>query len=600
MPAPAHIHHAPPPPTEAELATARWEDDGGPVIEPRTTPDTRQWLRIAAALANRLPGLTGREDLIVSCEHGTRSGAPAAFYPALCEIEIDTALFAPHPPPTIHPDRVGDEGRYPVAWGVLVHEAAHAVHSTWIAPPPLQATAVGRAAAMLEEPRIEGAHIARRPADRRFLRASATTLVMPDFAAQGLADRWEAAFAAGLVLARRDAGILTPDETEPVETAVTTILGPDLLNTLAAIWRAALTTADGDGQAMLVHARAWCDALGAEPEQPEPEPAPGSGHQGDLAKAIGEVATNVTANEAVQAAIDAARSARTQAKAAQAAWEREARQLAEKVFGPGQRPFTPRKTTRASRTRSPITGTRPPSPAEKSAAGHLARALRAAAYRERTATVTTSAAPPGRLNMRGALARDAQKAAGTTPTAQPWVHVHRRNIPSPPLRVGIAVDISGSMHEATAPIASAAWIVAKAAALTDPDSKTATVAYCSSLTALTAPGRTPHQVTEFTASGCGHCLAEATDALTAGLGLTNPGAGRLLVIASDGHYLPDEAAEAASRIKALNAAGCAVLWLAFAPDPRPLHGATPLVLADPARAVTAIAKAATSAITNAR
>lgn len=318
---------------------------------------------------------------------------------------------------------------------------------------------------------------------------------------------------------------------------------------------------------------------------------------------IGKVVGAVMANEAAQAAArsrsEAARTARTRAKAAQAAHARQAAETAEKVFTPGARPFTPdsqRERAKGRRATSPVTGTRPPTKAEKAAAGQLARALRTAAYRERTVTVTASAAPPGRLNMRGALARDAQKAAGATPTAQPWIRTQRRQGPTPPLRVGIAVDVSGSMRAAAAPIASAAWIVAKAAALTDPDSRSATIAYRRSLTAITAPGRAPARVTEFDAEGGGHSLAEAIDAMTAGLDLMTPGTGRLLVIASDGYYRTHEAASAAERIATLRATGCAVLWLAFDPDPHPLPGATLLQLTDPAQAAPAISKAATAAL----
>ncbi|MFD7013534.1 VWA domain-containing protein [Streptomyces sp. NPDC059928] len=229
--------------------------------------------------------------------------------------------------------------------------------------------------------------------------------------------------------------------------------------------------------------------------------------------------------------------------------------------------------------------------------GCAPRALRAAAYRERTPAVTASVAPPGRLNMRQALARDAQRAAGATPTATPWTRTTYRPNPMPPLRVGIAVDVSGSMSVAAGPIASAAWILAKAAALTDPDSRCATVAYDRSVTAITAPGHTPQRVTQFAANGVGHSLAETIDALTAGLGLDRPGAGRLLVIASDGYYHPEEATRAAERIAGLRRAGCAVLWLAFDPEPRPLPGAALLELTDPAQAATAIGKAATAALT---
>ncbi|QRX91157.1 VWA domain-containing protein [Streptomyces noursei] len=596
-----HLPAAPPALSEAEWAAARWADDGGCLTEPRPTAHKRHWLRIAAALSARLPELTGREDILVTCEHGTRSGAPAAFYPTTAQLEIDTALFAPLTPASIRPGRPGDEARYPTAWGAFVHEAAHAAHSRWLPEPHLRGTALDVAGQVLEESRAEQAHLRRRPGDRRYLRAAVRTLVLDDFTSQTPTDRWQAALAAGLLLARRDAGILDPDETEPLHNTVTGILGPDILDTLADIWTAAHATADEDGATMMEHAKAWCQALGTNSTGPEPTPdkTPGGGRTGELAEAISKVVATVQANEAAraeaEAKVAATRAARAQAKNTQAAQQRQAAKTAEKVFAPGARPYTPGKPTNG-RYRSPVTGTRPPLAGEKAAAGQLARALRAAAYRERTTTVTASAAPPGRLNMRQALARDAQRAAGATPTATPWTRTIHRPTSTPALRVGIAVDVSGSMSAAAAPIASAAWILAKATALTDPDSRSATVAYDQSITAITAPGRTPACVTQFNAKGGGHCLAEATDALTAGLDLNRPGAGRLLVIASDGYYRPDEAARATARITALRKTGCAVLWLAFAPDPRPLPGTTVLELTDPAQAITAIGKATTTAL----
>ncbi len=152
------------------------------------------------------------------------------------------------------------------------------------------------------------------------------------------------------------------------------------------------------------------------------------------------------------------------------------------------------------------------------------------------------------------------------------------------------------MSAATAPIASAAWILAKATALTDPASRAATVAFDAHLTAVTAPGRTPTQVSEFTATGAGHSLAEAIDALTAGLDLTRAGAARLLVIASDARYNPDETTRATRRIKDLNATGCAILWLTFHQNTTPPPGVTLLELANPTDAVTAIARAATTGL----
>ena len=105
---------------------------------------------------------------------------------------------------------------------------------------------------------------------------------------------------------------------------------------------------------------------------------------------------------------------------------------------------------------------------------------------------------------------------------------------------------------------------------------------------------------EFDADGFGHDLAGAIDALDGGLHLTRPGTGRLLVIASDGAYHESEASAAAERVTRLINHGCAVLWLAFAPDPQILPGATALILTDPATAADAIAKAAARAIAHTR
>ena len=600
MPSPtrAHVQPAPAVPTEEEHAVARWEDEGGAVILPGTHEG--HWLRIAAALSERLPELPGREDVLVTCRTATVSGAPASFCPDTAELEIDRALFAPLHPAGIRPARRGDEERYPVAWGALIHEAAHAAHSRWTTPTALRGTAREAAADVLEESRAERAHLGRRPADRRFLRAAVHALLLGDFSEETPTGRWQAASVAGLILARRDAGVLDPDETEPVQAFVTGVLGEELLEDLAAIWDAAHATGDEDETAMMQHAEAWCRALGAEAHEPEPPAEPGA-PRGELAEAIGKVVAAVAANEAAREAAEAragaARAARKKTKANGAARARQATETAEQVFGAGGLFLLPSEAPTGPASSSPVRGSRPPTGGEKAAAAQLARALRAAAFRERCATRVASALPPGRLNVRQAMARQAQKAAGVMPTATPWTRTVRRAQPAPPLRVGIAVDVSGSMTAAEEPIASAAWIIARAAALTDPDSRTATVAFDMTLTAITSPGRTPARVTRFAAEGLGHRLAEAIDALTAGLDLSRQGAGRLLVIVSDGWYADEEAERAARRIAALRAAGCAVLWLAFEEAALPLPGATFVQLAEPTQAAAEIGKAAARALT---
>ncbi|MBF6072977.1 hypothetical protein, partial [Nocardia farcinica] len=78
---------------------------------------------------------------------------------------------------------------------------------------------------------------------------------------------------------------------------------------------------------------------------------------------------------------------------------------------------------------------------------------------------TTSVVPPGRVRMRGVLARHAQLAAGAIPTAEPFTRTSRRTSPYPPLQVGIACAGSSARSAFAAPVSSAAWIIARAAEL---------------------------------------------------------------------------------------------------------------------------------------
>ncbi|WP_037577622.1 VWA domain-containing protein [Phaeacidiphilus oryzae] len=614
---PAHIHLDPgagpaaPSSTAAaaaEDAIARWADDGGAPAPERTVDAEAHWLRVSAALTARLPELTGREDLVVTCRPGTESGAPAAFFPTRAAIEVDGTLFRPHPPAALRPDQHGDEERYPAAWGALVHEAAHAVHSRWVPAPCERGSRAAEAAGLLEESRIEKRHLNRRPQDRRWLRASLHRIVLADLGPALPDTPHSAARLATLVLARTDAGILDEAETAPVRRVVEDVLDPELLARLAALWNRAHTLADEDGAAMLDLGRQWCDLLGPLPTPPGTAPGaprrPGLGDDasaptssrptgGRLADSLSDLGGEIAADEKARAA----RSARTRDCAAQAAEQRRAADLAKKVFDSARGTHPINAHTGAEGPRSPLRGTRPPTTAERAAAGKLARALRAAAYRERTETTLTCATPPGRLRMRAALARDAQRAAGAAPTAEPFTRTVRRSVPSPPLRVGIAVDVSGSMARATAPMASATWILARATALTDPDSRTAALTYDAHLTAVTRPGHHPAQVTEFRARGNVERLAAATSVLTAALDLDQPGAGRLLVIATDGHYTREETQAARARLAALSATGCAVLHLAFAPAATRFPGVPLAILRNPDRAVDIICRAATLAIT---
>ena len=451
---------------------------------------------------------------------------------------------------------------------------------------------------MLEESRIETAQTARRPADRRWLRETITSLILADFTAAGAAPASprEAGCAAALILARADAGILDPAEAAPVEQAVTTVIGAKRLDGLRVIWRAAHATADHDARTMLRLGRRWCRILGVQPDPPPPPPAPGASAGGG-APGSSPVASAVSkAAAAIKAAVAAENTpapAVPPGKATQRAAENTARASAQHA---AQAVFGSSGTGQPGAGGPASPGTREPREEEKAAARRLARALRNATIGQRAAVTTTSATPPGRLKMRQAMAGSAQRAAGALPTAEPFSRTTRRRVPAPPLKVGIACDVSGSMMAFTGPVASAAWILARATA-SIPAAAAATLTYGDTARALTWPGHAPARVATFTATACYEQFRGAIDALDGALGLSRPGAARLLVIISDGDYKDTQHADGQARITRLAAAGCGILWLApDQPGNQPMTGARVITLADPATTAAAIAAAATRAL----
>jgi hypothetical protein len=356
----------------------------------------------------------------------------------------------------------------------------------------------------------------------------------------------EVGSAAALVLARRDAGILDPAETADVAAKVEKVIGAEALGRLEATWKAAHRVADDDARTMVRLARRWCRILGMDPDAAPP--APIIIVTSDMLDAIRD------AIDAITAAVEADFTPPPLFPPGRQA-EREAENTARIDADRAAREVFARRTPPSA-----VTGTREPRDGEKAAARRLTRALRDATAGGRDTVTFTSATPPGRLRMRQVLAADAQRAAGARPATEPFTRTRSRRVPAPPLRVGIACDISGSMRAFTGPVASAAWILARAACAL-PAATTATVLYGERVHPLTHPGHAPTQVTDFAAPDGTEQLSRAIDALDGALGLSRPGTARLLAIVSDTYHSEDEIVGGQRRITRLAKTGCGVIIL---------------------------------------
>src|SRR5215210_4073848 len=144
---------------------------------PATGATAAEWAGWSRAWTTHLPILTGRPDLSVLVAPGAGGGAPACYYPRQRRIEVDASYIGAHPD-VANPKRAGHKKLVPTGYGLLVHEAGHAVHSRWHTPPGTPPV-VARVADLLEESRAESLHRSRRRTDRRWLRHTVTTLLDP-------------------------------------------------------------------------------------------------------------------------------------------------------------------------------------------------------------------------------------------------------------------------------------------------------------------------------------------------------------------------------------------------------------------------------------
>ncbi|MFC0313559.1 hypothetical protein ACFQNE_03155 [Gordonia phosphorivorans] len=241
---------------------------------------------------------------------------------------------------------------------------------------------------------------------------------------------------------------------------------------------------------------------------------------------------------------------------------------------------------------------RAPTAAERAARERLRAALRKAADRGVDVSTVAHTTPPGQLNMRGLVHRQAQRATGQTVTATPWTSTRRRRRPQPSLTVAIAADISPSQDHVTDPVGVAAWLLN---VLTrDRGGQVETVTW--HRTAAQLPIGRGNEIPVATTDGNSRGLPDALHALDGMLHLTATDGARLAVVITDADLPNGDVI--CGELQRLLDAGVKVLWLLSQPPNNycryvtPPAGVTVATITDPNTLADTIAAAAVTALTD--
>jgi hypothetical protein len=566
-------------------------------VEPQVNKSDDDWYGVAKQVGEFTNKRAARTDIVSVVSTTAGMGAPACFIPSLAEMHINTSVVNMGDPEKVDlTDRLWLLEHAP-AVGACTHEAAHARHTHWDPRELMEVYGATRkmidVITTLEEPRIEAQAIRIHPESRPYLRGCAMEIVGRDFHISD--SKYGAATAAGLLLARVDAKVLTAAEARTFRTAIRKVLGDDVLAALKPLWQRFLRLRDRDYEGMVEVAREWLEALDEDPEDTENmagesmmgEPLPGGAGEGESGesgesegegegsegegeskaakgfggKIMGKVAEAEVKmdGEIVEAAGDERGERRKAEREADAARKREGEREHKASFGKvsgGLHGYSPDGFAH-------YIGSRKPTDDERRAAKRLARTLETIDYRDRAVAKVNSMVPPGRLRGRMAVQADALVEKGQDVSGiEVWSGKRRKRVDSTPLTIGFAGDISGSMGAAMEPLSSAQWVLSNAGAHID--AKVAAAHFGDDVQAVTPRGVREKDVRLFYPGGGSEDIKGALLALDRELNLLDGTGARLLFIASDAHYVLAHQMDYAQRFMPLaKRKGVAVIYLNF-------------------------------------
>ena len=574
---------------------AHYKAKGGSRLATRTTTTSHEWLRVCAEIGRVVNDWSFRNDLVVYGGEDTAEGqAVAAYYADISEIEVNVKKAFGEITPASMVGNFRDKAtqyEFPMATGIVFHEALHARHTNWntaylneeLEP------AEQRAFMLLEESRIEAKGIKERPENKLFLRNSALEMALEGVDEKTLGElggeTWQVAQLAGLSLARYDAGVLERTDVAEIYKVVVSVLGEELYEALRLVWVAFQKLGVPEVAEAIALAKKWVELLREADPEGEPQSGespfaePSESESGEDEKGEGNSPSSAVKNlieqmseSSVQARLDAEDALADQEKKEKWDEESKARQQEAKNNNSkkeqAKKIFDKAHNETGSGSNSRVSERRTPTGAERASAVSIAKALEKAKYRERSVHVRKSHAPVGKLVVRNAVANKAMESMGLRGELPEWKAKTRKHTDDPTLKIGVMVDISGSMSSAMSAMGTTAWVMSEAGRRIQ--AKTAMVYFGSGVFPTLRVGQRMDEVVIYTAPDGTEKFGEAFDAIDGELGLTFSDGVRRLVIVSDGQFTPVQQERTVRALTECKRNGVAVLWI----TPKACYGST--------------------------
>ena len=536
----------------------------------RTSETPQEWLKRCAEMGKLVRNWSARQDLVVYGGEDTASGkAVAAFYADSAEIEVNVGkVFR-----GANPEFVGslletaNQLDNPEAIGILFHEACHAKHSAnWdMGKLQEQDPAVAQAFMLLEEARIETRGVVENPDMAKFLKLSSLNFVLENVteaSVRGMSEVWATAYTLALTVGRIKVGIISKHDIAGVVETIEEVLGKELFDNLSEIVYEFQSISPNQMNKGIELSTKWVELLReADPEGEGDQSAEGgesgeAGEAGELSE-IAEALSEMIAESQELMESFSERMREIEEQKSEAEQRRETAQNRAERKAIAKQVFDKNHDQTGGETNSRITESRKPTPEERIMAVSLGQSLDKAKYRERSSTEFYSSEPTGRLSVRKAIQNKALEARGVMGTNPAWRKKSRKHTDDPILKLGIMVDISGSMRNAMEAMGQTAWILSEAGRRIQ--AKTAMVYFGQSVFPTLRTGERLDSVNVYSANDGTEEFGKAWDSLDGALGLTEIDGVRMLVIVSDGQYRPDQFDLAIRALRECKASGVTAL-----------------------------------------